>query len=353
MEIEFDHIPKNLYISDFYHDTKFPLCSFSKTPKKDYKHFPNEPSTGFTFATGSYEGAMIIDPRGFSFNISYSTLVELLSSATVINGEIIGEYRWIWKNNKFIIEKEEIVKTMDIASEDAIMNDVEFNGDICKEYRLPNGEYGVYIGRCFNIKMYNWDSSRYTGKACIMIGDDAKNAFLEYSKLIRNSDVSNIAEHIFVVFTKNNIKYVKYKKFVSFGDKGFSDIITPDNVHEYRKTLILNSYSTEFIQYFLYDMSKYYYNLSSKRICNTIVELSKEDIDKIMDVNPKMAVYAYNDDLSSCCGTIQIDRGKWLHVRSYDNFTPETNLKLCIPGIKIHGKKNQEFIWDCFHQQDL
>lgn len=353
MEIEFDHIPENLYIGNINTNSKFPVCGFSKTAKHGYKPFPNEPSTGFTFATGSHEGAMIIDPRGFCFNISYSNLVQLLLKSTVVDGEIIGEYRWIWKNNQFIIEKESIVKTMDIIPEVDIMANVEFNGDLCKQYKLPSGEYGTYIGRCFSLVQYHWKQTLHSGDPKCVIGSEVRELFLKNAMMNRHTSVSSTAEHVFVIFNKGQIKYKSYKKFVSYGDKGYSEVITKDNIKDYYRTLMLTGYSAIFCQYFSYDMSKFYYN-TGRRTKEVQVELSHAEINELIDIDPNIPIFAF-DRSGKYYGTITADKSEWVHVpRNVSVYGLNmSDIILSIPGIEIHGKGKQVYLWDCFHQQEI
>lgn len=340
MEIKFDHIPKNMYIGNFMKNYAYPVCDFSKTKKDKYIPFPNTPASGFRFAPSSY-GTMLIDPRGFAFHLDGIRVFNLLSNSTVVNGELIGEYRWIWKNDNFTIEKEEIVKTMDMPDEDAVMDDIEFNGDMCKVYKLPNGQWGVYLGRCYNI--YGHQYGRSSISNIQYIGDTAVEKMVEYGLCSKILDITKKPDHLFVVFRKNGIiEYKQFSRFISFGDDGYSDRITPNNIDDYRKSIFIGSYVTNYSYYFLYDMSKYYCSIARK-YKSVMGIVPDEDVEHIRK-NYKSARFIVQNKTTG---------NKNAHDICAMTDDEIASLNILAQNIIIEGKKKQMFSWVSYKNSSL
>lgn len=338
--ISFDYVPSKMYIGEFHNNSrKFPLCSFSKDPIKGYKPFSNEPVNGFTFCYGGSAGSYLIDPRGFCLIVSNIFLMKILSSGVIVNGEIIGRYQWVWKDNSFLIEKEDVVKEMNMSSEEDIMKNVEFSGEIGRKYVLPNGNIGIYIGRCYQITSKLYSRRSINNKISISYGDDVEDNIYFFNEGNYTSfDFSNDPSHIFVVEKEKEFEYVKFSYFTTYGSDGMYD----GNVSDLYKCVLPDRYFTRFSKYILYDKEKFYSN-SKNRINRFVRKIDQNQLSHIESINQNFNLPCVKDN--KVIGAISAD-GKQFFTKKLEvthNFSYDYIGYFCF---EYNGKKSQKFYID-------
>lgn len=272
-----------------------PVHTLLKKKNKDCVQLDNALISGFTFSfCGST--SYIIDPRGFAVLVIDYHLNQILNDATIINGELIGEYRWCFEDGSIKIIRSDIIESKGLVSEDELLEAKITSGIKGHLYSNGDGKRYEYLGRYYYFEFSMSDRDRSSRRSlntrCSL--DDLMSNVITTSTTETCVSFSTYNKNVYPVHVfreegKNFDSVLTYKSFVCYDDFGMKPGY--DESEFVNNAASISFYSHYGRCSFFVEHTKDYY---SKPISSCDHSFTDEQRDIIRNINPNYYVGSGN-----------------------------------------------------------